>query len=152
MAVRILPTSLKKNYVVEIEGQVYFCIEEWGKGKDPDENNFLLDRRVIQSQIIEGRMREVEIKDKEINEKIVAAIAHRLTIPNIVSFTDVTDNWGGIETSFRTEEIHHVLTSPDEWTDDMYFVDERGKEYFIDDLVGKEVFVEGFNVFMVPQD
>ena len=68
----------------------------------------------------------------------------------IVYYSEVIDNWGRTESSTDGETIHRVLTTPDEWTDDMTFEDENGQKYFIDELSGKEVWVPGVGLFTVP--
>ena len=71
---------------------------------------------------------------------------------NIVYYSDASDNYGGVESSQEGAVIHQVLTTPDEWSDDMLFRDDEGREYALDDLVGKRVSVPGIGEFDVPED
>jgi len=48
-------------------------------------------------------------------------------------------------------QIAEVLRNPETWTDDYLFFDEENKVYFIDDLVGKEVELEGIETFKVEE-
>ena len=71
----------------------------------------------------------------------------------IVYYSEVIDNWGRTESSTDGETIHRVLTTPDEWSDDMTFEDDKGNVYFIDDLIGKEILLPDiFKTFTVPEE
>lgn len=70
----------------------------------------------------------------------------------IIYFEETLDNWGKKESSEKPERIHKALTSTEEWNDDMVFEGENNQIYFIDDLIGKDVEVEGFGIFQVPSD
>ncbi len=39
-----------------------------------------------------------------------------------------------------------------DWSDDMIFEDDKGRKYFIDELVGKEVCVPDIGIFTVPEE
>lgn len=39
----------------------------------------------------------------------------------ILSFDEVTDNWGGVFFCEEPDEIYRILNSPDEWSDDFTF-------------------------------
>lgn len=71
----------------------------------------------------------------------------------IVYYSEVIDNWGRTESSTDGETIHWVLTTRDEWSDDMTFEDDKGNVYFIDDLIGKEILLPDiFKKFTVPEE
>jgi len=61
----------------------------------------------------------------------------------IVYYEEVIDNWGRKESSRKAATIEKLLKSPDEWSDDQTFEDKLGKVYFIDDLIGKDVKING---------
>lgn len=61
----------------------------------------------------------------------------------IVHYQEVVDNWGRTVGSEKPSDIEKLLKSPDEWTDDQTFTDKLGKVYFIDDLIDKQVKVNG---------
>lgn len=157
MSVRILPTSLKKKYIVEVDGEVYLCIEEWGQGKS-EEENFLLDRYVIQSQVIDGRMREVRIQDKEIVSRIVEAITERMEAEKRESIHILymltppmsSEAHEGKMLMVFTESIIRYLKDSAEWTDDEILVDSEDRRWCIDDLIGKQVRI-GNEVFIVQE-
>ena len=65
----------------------------------------------------------------------------------IVYYSEVIDNWGRTESSSKGPIIHQVLTTPDDWSDDMLFEDDKGNSYMIDDLIGKEILIEGVSSF-----
>jgi hypothetical protein len=67
----------------------------------------------------------------------------------IVYYSEVIDNWGRTESSTKPEVISKILKDPDNFTDDMSFEDENGKVYNIDDLIGKEVILNGIEPFTV---
>lgn len=69
----------------------------------------------------------------------------------IVYWSETIDNWGRTESSSKPQTIHSVLNDPANFTDDMEFEGPNGEVYFIDDLIGKEVSVEGFEPFVVPE-
>lgn len=70
----------------------------------------------------------------------------------IVFYSETIDNWGRQEASSKAEIIQKVLNDVDNWTDDMRFEDESGNSYFIDDLAGKEVELEGIGIITVPTE
>lgn len=70
----------------------------------------------------------------------------------IVYYSEVIDNWGRRESSAKALVIYSVLTNPEAWSDDMAFEDESGRVYFLDDLVGQEVELEGMSPFIVTED
>jgi hypothetical protein len=67
----------------------------------------------------------------------------------IVYYSEVIDNWGRTESSTKPEVISKILKDPDNFTDDMSFEDENGRVYDIDDLIGKEVILNGIEPFTV---
>ncbi len=69
----------------------------------------------------------------------------------IVKYRETIDNWGRTETVTDPNQIAEVLRDPETWTDDYLFFDEENKVYFIDDLVGKEVELEGIEKFKVEE-
>ena len=80
-------------------------------------------------------------------------MGHDMSQPiKIVYYSEVMDNWGRTESTFKPETIHKILNTPDDFTDDMTFEDEHEQRYTIDELIGKEVLVEGYPVFIVPDD
>ena len=70
----------------------------------------------------------------------------------IVYYSEVIDNYGRTESSAKGYNIFSVLNNPMDWTDDMVFEDDKGQKYFIDDLIGKEVFVPDIGIFTVPNE
>jgi len=70
----------------------------------------------------------------------------------ITYYSEVIDNWGRTESSSNGTVIHRALTDVDNWNDDMMFHDDKSRLYFIDDLIGKEVTVDGIGTFTVPND
>ena len=62
----------------------------------------------------------------------------------IVSVTWPTDNSGGEETSTHPSIILECLKVQD--SDDDLFTDSEGKTYYIDDLIGQEVEVDGIHL------
>lgn len=64
----------------------------------------------------------------------------------IISVTWPTDNSGGEETSTHPAVILECLKEQD--SDDDLFTDSNGKKYYIDDLIGQEVEVNG--VILIP--
>lgn len=70
----------------------------------------------------------------------------------IVYYSEVIDNWGRRESSEKALIIFSVLTNSEAWSDDMTFEDESGRVYFIDDLIGKEVELEGMTAFVVTEE
>jgi len=70
----------------------------------------------------------------------------------IVYYEETVDNWGRKESSTKGDIIFSVLNDPDNFTDDMHFEGDNGRIYFIDELIGKEVLVDGVGVFTVPSD
>lgn len=71
-------------------------------------------------------------------------------IPKIVYYSEIIDNWGRQRSSDDGNNIYDILNNPEEWTDDMWFEDEDGNSYHIDDLVGKPVNVINVGIFTVP--
>ena len=69
----------------------------------------------------------------------------------IVYYTETIDNWGRTESSVNPKRVHAALKNADGFSDDIYFEDENCQVYFIDDLIGKEVIVEGFESFIVTE-
>jgi hypothetical protein len=69
----------------------------------------------------------------------------------IVKYRETIDNWGRTEMVTDPKQIEQVLRDPETWTDDYLFFDEENKVYFIDDLVGKEVELEGIETFKVEE-
>jgi len=69
----------------------------------------------------------------------------------IVKYEETVDNWGRTETVTDPKQIAQVLLDPAEWTDDLLFFDDSGDVHFIDDLVGKEVELEGIASFTVKE-
>ena len=61
----------------------------------------------------------------------------------IIYYEEAIDNWGRKESTFNQATIYSVLTNPSDWSDDMLFTDATGRVYFIDDLLGKDVVVDG---------
>lgn len=70
----------------------------------------------------------------------------------IVSYSEVTDNYGKTESSTMGDQIYSALNNVDEWSDDIVFYDNNGCQYWIDDLAGKEVYVSSIGTFTVPTD
>jgi hypothetical protein len=70
----------------------------------------------------------------------------------IVYYSEVIDNWGRTESSTEPEVISKILKDSDNFTDDMSFEDENGRVYNIDDLIGKEVILNGIEPFTVIND
>lgn len=70
----------------------------------------------------------------------------------IVYYSEVIDNFGRTESSFNGHIIFSVLNDVEAWNDDMTFEGENREIYFIDDLAGKEVIVDGIGIFTVPTD
>jgi hypothetical protein len=56
------------------------------------------------------------------------------------------------ESSEKGAIIFSVLVNSPEWSDDMWFEDDNGNVYCIDDLIGKEVSVPDIGVFTVPNE
>ena len=69
----------------------------------------------------------------------------------IVYYSEIIDNMGRTESSAKGHNIFSVLNNPEEWNDDMIFEDDKGKKYFIDDLIGKEVCVVDIGIFTVSE-
>ena len=67
----------------------------------------------------------------------------------IVYYSEVIDNWGRTESSTKPEVISKILKDSENFTDDMSFEDENGRVYDIDDLIGKEVILNGIEPFTV---
>ena len=73
---------------------------------------------------------------------------------NIIKCVEVIDNWGNTD-QYKNEELYKLLITPDDWSDDQTFIAEDGKNYDIDDLIGKEVQVrtlDGDFIFTVQED
>ena len=69
----------------------------------------------------------------------------------IVRLEETIDNWGRTETTDLPSEIAEILRDPETWTDDQIFYDEENRPFFIDDLIGKEVELEGIETFKVEE-
>jgi hypothetical protein len=69
----------------------------------------------------------------------------------IVRLEETIDNWGRTETTNLPSEIAKILRDPETWTDDQIFYDERNRPFFIDELIGKEVELEGIETFKVEE-
>jgi len=69
----------------------------------------------------------------------------------ITYYSEVIDNWGRTESSSNGTVIHKALTDVDNWNDDMTFEGDNGEIYFIDDLIGKEVLIEGIGSITVQE-
>ena len=69
----------------------------------------------------------------------------------IVRYSETVDNWGRTESSSKPQIIHSILKDSDNFSDDMVFEGPNSEVYFIDDLIGKEVVVEGFKPFIVTE-
>jgi hypothetical protein len=67
----------------------------------------------------------------------------------IVYYSEVIDNWGRTESSTKPEVISRILKDRSNYNDDMSFEDENGRVYDIDDLIGKEVILNGIEPFTV---
>jgi hypothetical protein len=67
----------------------------------------------------------------------------------IVRYSEAVDNWGRTTSSSDAKVIHTVLKEPKEFNDDMVFEGPGGEVYFIDDLIGEEVTIEGYEPFTV---
>lgn len=53
----------------------------------------------------------------------------------IIKMTQVTDNWGGEYVTEDPEEIADTLKEPEYWNGDIFFTDNIGNVYDIDDLI-----------------
>jgi hypothetical protein len=69
----------------------------------------------------------------------------------IIYYSEVIDNFGRQESSTKGQVIFSVLNDVENFNDDMQFEDSEGNIYFIDDLIGKEVFLEDIGIFTVPE-
>lgn len=69
----------------------------------------------------------------------------------IVRLEETIDNWGRTETTNLPSEIADVLRDPETWTDDQIFYDEENRPFFIDDLIGKEVELEGIGTIKIEE-
>jgi hypothetical protein len=74
-----------------------------------------------------------------------------MTEIKIVKYSEVIDNYGGEESSSKSDIIYSVLTHPDCWSDDMVFYGPNNEVYFIDDLIGKNVFISDIGSFIVKE-
>lgn len=70
----------------------------------------------------------------------------------IVFYSEVIDNWGRTTSSNKSEIIFSVLNDTENFNDDMTFEDDNGRCYSIDELINKEVLLEGMDIFIVPDD
>ena len=68
---------------------------------------------------------------------------------NIIKCSEIIDNWGNTE-QYKGAELYKLLITPEDWSDDQTFIAEDGKNYDIDDLIGKEVQVGTF-IFTVQE-
>ena len=71
---------------------------------------------------------------------------------HITYYSETIDNSGRVEASSKGEYIYNALMNMDEWSDDQIFEDSDGNKYFIDDLINKQVKVDGIGIFTVPND
>jgi hypothetical protein len=69
----------------------------------------------------------------------------------IVRLEETVDNWGRTETTGLPSEIAEILRDPETWTDDQIFYDEENRPFFIDDLIGKEVELEGIGTLKIEE-
>jgi hypothetical protein len=69
----------------------------------------------------------------------------------IVRLEETIDNWGRTETTNLPSEIAEILRDPETWTDDQIFYDEENRPFFIDDLIGKEVELEGIGTLKIEE-
>lgn len=69
----------------------------------------------------------------------------------IVRLEETVDNWGRTETTSLPSEIAEILRDPETWTDDQIFYDEENRPFFIDDLIGKEVEIEGIGTIKIEE-
>ena len=69
----------------------------------------------------------------------------------IVRLEETIDNWGRTETTRLPSEIAEILRDPETWTDDQIFYDEENRPFFIDDLIGKEVELEGIGTIKIEE-
>jgi hypothetical protein len=69
----------------------------------------------------------------------------------IVRLEETIDNWGRTEVTNLPSEIAEILRDPETWTDDQIFYDEENRPFFIDDLIGKEVELEGIETFKIEE-
>lgn len=69
----------------------------------------------------------------------------------IIYYEETTDNWGRKEASTKPSVIHSVLITPENFNGDMSFESSNGNIYDIDELIGKEVIVDGFDKFIVTE-
>lgn len=69
----------------------------------------------------------------------------------IVRLEETVDNWGRTETTSLPSEIAEILRDPETWTDDQIFYDEENRPFFIDDLIGKEVELEGIGTIKIEE-
>jgi hypothetical protein len=70
-------------------------------------------------------------------------------IIKITECVEVIDNWGNVET-YKNEDLYKLLTTPEDWSDDQTFIGDEGT-YYIDDLIGKTVWV-GDYIFKVVEN
>jgi hypothetical protein len=71
---------------------------------------------------------------------------------NIIYYSEVIDNFGRQESSMKGSILFSVLNDVDNFTDDMTFEDDKGINYSIDELIGKEVQLADIGIFTVPSD
>jgi hypothetical protein len=69
----------------------------------------------------------------------------------IVRLEETIDNWGRTEVNNLPSEIAEILRDPETWTDDQIFYDEENRPFFIDDLIGKEVELEGIGTLKIEE-
>jgi hypothetical protein len=79
-------------------------------------------------------MKHIKLFEAYLNEAKVINIVKMLTPP-----MNSDANRGKLDTVEDLEEIKTYLTDPESFTDDDVFIDDKGAEYFIDDLIGKNV-------------
>jgi len=72
------------------------------------------------------------------------------TIINIIYYSQTIDNRGRTESSSRGHNIFSMLNDPLNWSDDLFFEDNKGNIYSIDDLEGKTIHIPEIGVITVP--
>ena len=70
----------------------------------------------------------------------------------IIYYSETIDNWGRTRSSDDGHIIYNILNNPEEWTDDMVFEDDKGNQYYIDELVGQTVSVPEIGIFRIPNE
>ena len=70
----------------------------------------------------------------------------------IIYYSEVIDNLGRTNSSNKSDVIFSVLHDTENFNDDMTFEDDKGRIYFIDELVDEEVLLSDIGIFTVPRD